>query len=70
MFSFLESVSDKASSKNVDDALLHKCASDMFSDSALIWYRSGVERDVFSSWSGFSTQEIIPTPGLDRYPDG
>ena len=51
VFGFLESVKDKAQSRNVDDALLFKCASDLFTGSALVWFRSGLERGVFSTWS-------------------
>lgn len=56
VFSFLENVSEKAISRNVDHALLLKCASDLFSGSALIWYRSGVERKCFPTWSELVSQ--------------
>ena len=56
VFGFLESVKDKAQSRNVNDSLLFKCASDLFTRPALIWYRSGLERNSFSTWNELVSQ--------------
>ncbi|KAK3921544.1 Activity-regulated cytoskeleton associated protein 1 [Frankliniella fusca] len=50
VFSFLEKVEDRATSRQVSESALLKGAGDLFSGSALIWYRSGVERGIFTSW--------------------
>lgn len=44
VFGLLEHVKDKAQSRNVDEALLFKCVSDLFTGTALTWFRSGLER--------------------------
>lgn len=51
LFSFLEKVSDSAKAREVSDADLFTGAADLFGGVALVWYRSGLGRGQFTSWS-------------------
>jgi hypothetical protein len=56
VFSFLENVEDRATSRQVDHATLLRSAGDLFTGSALVWYRSGMERRTFATWTDLATQ--------------